>query len=106
RDRGLRQYPVHQGSKRSARHGPDAVDQERKREKGAGGKGDGGELEALMRSCELNRRWVPAECASTIKWTLAPLIKATHAPQRKLHLTRTEIDRAFDNMIQRRCFRA
>jgi len=39
RDRGLRQCPVHQSSKRSARHGSDATDQERKREKGAAEKG-------------------------------------------------------------------
>jgi hypothetical protein len=59
-------------SSQSARHGPDTIDQERKREKGAGGKGDGCELESFVWSCELNRRTVvSAECASTIKWSLA-----------------------------------
>jgi hypothetical protein len=38
-----------QGSKRSARHGPGAIDQERKREKGASRKRNRGELDCLRR---------------------------------------------------------
>ena len=45
-------------SSQSARHGPDTIDQERKREKGAGGKRDGGELKRLCTPMESRGEWL------------------------------------------------
>jgi lactoylglutathione lyase len=55
---------VHQGSKRSARHRPGAIDEERKRENGAGGKRDGGELECLCTPYDSPRKWLGYRHAS------------------------------------------
>jgi lactoylglutathione lyase len=52
------QYTKAPNSKRSARHGPGAIDQERKREKGAGRKRDGGELECLCSPYDSRGKWV------------------------------------------------